>query len=89
MENLRDIPNVEQPTAENGMSIGAALFDLKGEATLKKYKFLCDYLNKHPDLEYLSLQMASAISQLIHTLGKMAHPYAIEMKLGELLGEKI
>lgn len=88
MEKLLPLPNVAQPTLPNALAV-AAFLDRTGDMLLKQYNFLCDYLNKNPDLEYLSLQMAGAINQLIFTLGKMALPPAIVMKLGESLGEKI
>lgn len=88
MENLRSHPGIAQPTLPKSLAFGAFL-DRRGHLILEQYKFLCDYLNKHPNLDYLSLQMAAAVNQLLFTLGKMAHPPAIEMKLGESLGEKI
>ncbi len=86
MEQLQPQWNIEQPVVPNPF---AAFLDRNGAGTLSQYHFLCDYLNKHTGLKYLTFQMAGAINQLIFTVGKMGHPPAIEMKLGESLGEKI
>lgn len=88
MESLPILRNVAQPMVPNHLAL-AAFIDRKGDMILKQYNFLCDYLNKHPDLKYLSFQKAGAINQLIFTLGKMAHPHAIEMKLGQPLSGEV
>lgn len=87
MENLQRQSNIEQPVVPEDKAL-AALIDRYGGALSKQYRFLCDYLNNNTDLKYLTHQTADAINQIIFTIGKMAHPPAIELKLGESLLDK-